>query len=98
MSELMKRVIRTVEAIPAGRAMTYGDVARLTGTGARAVGRMLHNSRDIPWWRVVGADGRPYPGATHEARARFLEESTPLIDSDDIRVDLERASWSPDDW
>lgn len=97
MSDLAERVVSTVAAIPGGRAMTYGDIARLTGTGARAVGRILHDGgHDIPWWRVVDADGRPYRGAAHDARAKFLEESTPLIDgTDDVRVDLVRASWSP---
>jgi len=99
MTELSERVLGVVRSIPAGRVMTYGDVARVTGTGARGVGRMLHGSgHDIPWWRVVSADGRPYPGAAGDAHDRFIAERTPLVDdSDDVRVDLERASWSPQD-
>lgn len=62
MSDLTERILDTVRAIPEGRVMTYGDIARVTGTAARAVGRVLHNSgHEIPWWRVVDADGRPYP-------------------------------------
>lgn len=99
MTELSDRVLAVVMAIPAGRVMTYGDVARHAGTGARVVGRMLHHiGHDIPWWRVVSADGRPYPGAAGDARARFIDEATPLLDDDrdDVRVDLHRASWSPE--
>lgn len=96
MSDVTDRVLSTVSSIPEGRVMTYGDVAHATGTGARAVGRILHNGgHDVAWWRVVRADGRPVAAAAQEARARYLEESTPLVDGNgDVRVDLARASWS----
>ncbi|GAB2848179.1 MGMT family protein [Microbacterium insulae] len=97
MSELTDRVVQIVQSIPAGRVMTYGAVAREARTGARAVARVLyHGGHEIPWWRVVSAEGRPYPGAVHDARARLREEATPLHeDTDDPRVDLERAAWNP---
>ena len=99
MTELSERVLEIVRSIPAGRVTTYGDVARATGTGARVVGRMLHGSwHDIPWWRVVSADGRPYPGAAGDAGDRFIAERTPLVDdTEDVRVDLQRASWTLQD-
>ncbi len=95
MTDLTERVLSTVSSIPPGHVMTYGDVAHATGTGARAVGRVLHNGgHDIPWWRVVAADGRPFRAAAEDARARFLEEGTPLLEAgSDVRVDLARASW-----
>ncbi|RZS66455.1 alkylated DNA nucleotide flippase Atl1 [Agromyces ramosus] len=100
MSNLTERILHTVRAIPEGRAMTYGDIARATGTGARAVGRILHNGgHEIPWWRVVDADGRPYPAAADAVRAKFHEESTPLLEdsTSSVRVDLAEASWTPRD-
>lgn len=99
MTEMTDRVVDLVLSIPAGRVMTYGDVAHAVGTGARAVGRILHDGgHDIPWWRVVDAEGRPYRGAAHEARARFIDESTALLDEGfEVRVDLARASWSTRD-
>jgi alkylated DNA nucleotide flippase Atl1 len=99
-SDPTERVLRTVRAIPEGRAMTYGDIARATGNGARAVGRILHNGgHEIPWWRVVDANGRPYRGAVDAVRAKFHEESTPLLDDSpgSVRVDLAEASWMPCD-
>jgi alkylated DNA nucleotide flippase Atl1 len=73
-SDLTERIIRTVESIPAGRVMTYGDIAQATGTGARAVGRILHNGgHDIPWWRVVdevGGASTTGSGATPAKRDR----------------------------
>src|SRR6188472_4077522 len=49
-----KRVVERVRAIPEGHVRTYGDI------GARAprlVGRILATTHDIPWHRVVRADG-----------------------------------------
>ncbi|HEX5880748.1 MAG TPA: MGMT family protein [Actinomycetota bacterium] len=51
---------------------------------------------DVPWWRVVHADGR-MKGATgaDEQRARLAEEGVPL--TRDGRVDWAQAGgpWSP---
>jgi methylated-DNA-protein-cysteine methyltransferase-like protein len=96
MSEITERVLSAVSAIPSGRVMTYGDVAEAAGTGARVVGRILHNDgHDVPWWRVVAADGRPFELAAPAARSMYIEESTPMLVRDgDVRVDLARASWS----
>jgi methylated-DNA-protein-cysteine methyltransferase related protein len=96
MNEVAERVLSTVFSIPSGQVMTYGDVAEAAGTGARAVGQILRNcGHDVPWWRVVDAMGRPVIGATQEALAHFLDESTPLLHrGDDVRVDLAQASWS----
>lgn len=97
MSELTDRVVQIVESIPTGHVMTYGAVAHEARTGARAVARVLHHGgHEIAWWRVVNAEGRPYPDAAHDAHARFLDEATPLHENtDDLRVDLERAAWNP---
>ncbi|MBU2666074.1 MGMT family protein [Actinoplanes bogorensis] len=96
MKDLTVRVHDVVRSIPAGRVMTYGDVAIVVGTGARAVGRVLHDGgHDIPWWRVVDAGGRPYQDAAGRARVKFIEESTALLDDgSDVRVDLARALWT----
>ncbi|MBT2502134.1 MGMT family protein [Curtobacterium sp. ISL-83] len=97
MDDLTEQVLGIVASIPAGRVMTYGGLAREVDTGARTVGRILHGGgHDIPWWRVVNADGRPYSGAADRARIKFLNESTPLLSDDpDVRVDLAQARWAP---
>jgi methylated-DNA-protein-cysteine methyltransferase related protein len=51
------RIWRVVRAIPRGRVMTYGEVARRAGLprGARTVGRaMAASAAALPWQRVVG--------------------------------------------
>lgn len=78
MSDAAGRVVGVVRSIPPGTVMTYGDVAREAGTVARVVGRILHRVEyELPWWRVVNIEGRPYPGAIRQALAEFEREGTP---------------------
>ena len=86
--------------VPPGRATTYGQLAEAlygVARGARGVGRAMGTCPgDVPWWRVVHADGtmKGTPGAA-EQRARLAEEGVPL--TADGRVDWRRAGgpWSP---
>jgi len=79
--------------------MTYGDVAAAIGSrAARAVGQTLaYYGSDLPWWRVIRADGRP--AVDHESRAleHFRAEGTPMkrLASGVVRVDLTAARWRP---
>ncbi|GHG55927.1 hypothetical protein GCM10010513_18410 [Streptomyces glebosus] len=87
-----ERVLAVAELIPAGRVMTYGDVAEWlrdeeppagfpeTGAGGpRQVGRVMAlYGGAVPWWRVVRADGRLLPGSELRALAHYREEGTPL--------------------
>ena len=56
------RVLSIVRRIPAGRVVTYGDVAEAAGhpRAARAVGNIMRQCslRDVPCHRVVAAAGR----------------------------------------
>src|SRR5262249_2467600 len=55
-----RAVYRVVRAIPRGRVMTYGQIAVVLGwpRAARAVGRAMRDCpHDIPWHRVVNAQG-----------------------------------------
>ncbi|ONI64186.1 hypothetical protein ALI44B_06390 [Leifsonia sp. ALI-44-B] len=79
----VEAVLSVVDDIPAGRVMSYGQVAATLGSrSARGVGRIMavHGS-DVAWWRVVQASG--FPPAGHEVRARehYAAEGTPLVDS-----------------
>jgi alkylated DNA nucleotide flippase Atl1 len=96
-----ERVLETVELIPEGRVMTYGDIAEyLEEMGPRQVGRVMTlYGGPVPWWRVVRADGRMLPGRERELLARYRSEGTPLRatpgarDGHGYRVDLRRARW-----
>jgi alkylated DNA nucleotide flippase Atl1 len=97
--DFVSRVLAVVEEIPAGKAMSYGDVAAAIGSrAARGVGQvMAYYGGDVPWWRVVRASG--HPALNHESRALeyYRAESTPLrwSASGVFRVDLAAARWSP---
>lgn len=59
------RVYAAVRAIPKGKVVTYGQIARMIGTrDARRIGHALHANRDpnTPCHRVVFADGSLAPG------------------------------------
>ena len=52
----VEQVLHAVECIPAGRVVSYGDVAELVGTSARRVGAIMASAGSgVPWWRVVSA-------------------------------------------
>ena len=68
-------VLARVRAIPPGSVATYGDVS----PGApRFAGTVLFGTteRDLPWWRVVRADGSLAKGARQKRRLR--EEGVPF--------------------
>lgn len=81
LSAFAGRVYREVKKIPAGKAATYGQIARLAGRpgAARAVGSLMRNcpsELECPCHRVVAGDGKLAPeGAFGEAGAqeRLLE-------------------------
>jgi alkylated DNA nucleotide flippase Atl1 len=99
--DFTEHVLRVVETIPAGRVMTYGDVAAVFGRyGARAVGMVMARSGPgVPWWRVVRAGGHPPSGLADRARRHYEAEGTPLVPTateEGYRIDLPRARWLPD--
>lgn len=89
-----EQVLRVVERIPPGRLMSYGDVAEYLGSGGpRQVGQvMARGTGDLPWWRVVRADGSPPPGLEAECLRRWRDEQVPMR-PDGGRADMRRARW-----
>lgn len=62
-SKTHQRIYETVSRIPAGKVMSYGQVAAVAGLPgqARLVGYALHNLPDdspVPWHRVLNARGK----------------------------------------
>jgi len=86
-------VLDFVDTIPPGRVATYGDVARALGLGSpRQVGQVLsRHGIEVPWWRVVMADGRPAPHHATEQLARLRAEG---VAANGRRVDLRSARWT----
>ena len=99
-------VLDIVNLIPPGKVLTYGDIAEvLEKGGPRQVGAVMsRGTADVPWWRVLRADGRPPQGLEAAAVEHYCAESTALRCSGrtgqgmppaQYRVDLARARGSP---
>lgn len=78
-------VLAAVREIPAGFVRTYGDVSPGSPRFAGAV-LFACDDPDLPWWRVVRADGSLAKGARQ--RRLLAAEGVPFRGD---RVDLEVA-------
>ena len=79
----LERVREVVRAVPPGRTTTYGEVAARAGRPGRArlVGRILaEDGHDVPWHRVLRADGTCAPQVAREQSARLRAEGVLLVD------------------
>lgn len=88
-------VREAVLAIPAGSVASYGDIGRRIGVGPRQVGRAMSLlDENVPWWRVVYADGTPASCHDGLAPELLVDEATPMRGK---RVDMQRARyrWTP---
>jgi len=83
--DFVEAVLDVVASIPAGRVMSYGQVAATIGSrSARGVGRvMAHHGSEVPWWRVVRAGGLPPSCHDAEALTHYLVEATPMTERAD---------------
>lgn len=75
--ETVERIRQVVAAIPPRHVLAYGDVAARAGLPGRArlVGRILaEDGHDLPWHRVLRADGTPAPHLAREQLARLRAE------------------------
>ena len=88
-------VYAVVRQIPPGTVASYGQIAWILGCPrcARQVGwAMRACPDDLPWQRVVKADGSIAGGGYAELRRALLEaEGVPFLP--DGRVDLKRCQW-----
>lgn len=91
----------TLAQVPAGKVVSYGQLAELAGLGraARWVGRTLSQlpgDTKLPWHRVLGAGGRlslPAGSASgDEQRARLCMEGISILNN---RIDIQRHGWRP---
>jgi alkylated DNA nucleotide flippase Atl1 len=81
--EFLERVREVVRAVPPGRTTTYGEVAARAGLPGRArlVGKILaEDGHDLPWHRVLRADGTCAPQIAREQSARLRAEGVLLVD------------------
>jgi methylated-DNA-protein-cysteine methyltransferase-like protein len=101
--QFKSRVLAVVAAIPKGRVTTYGTIARHLGIRARQVGFILatltvEESRRLPWFRVVAANGivsSTKVGAVGRRQiARLRAEGVAVTPRNKIE-DFDVIAWSP---
>ncbi len=88
-----------VRQVPRGRVATYGEIAEHAGFPGRArlVGYALHNTprgSDIPWHRIVNAQGNislPKTTGAYRRQRRLLEAEGVQFDGE--RIDLKKFRW-----
>lgn len=96
-----ERVYSLVRDIPAGKVMTYGQIAIVLGEGytARTVGYVMHgaDSESVPWQRVINSQGKCSTGRLTIPIGLQQE----LLKAEGIRFnaagkcDLSKVQWSP---
>ncbi|MGE3174694.1 MAG: MGMT family protein [Planctomycetota bacterium] len=95
------RVFALVRRVPAGRVVTYGDLAHALGRRgvARQVGWALASlpaGSDVPWWRVVAAAGRvPRAGTACARRHAVALRAEGVRVVRDRVVDFAARQWQP---
>jgi len=95
-----QRIYTIVQQIPPGQVATYGQVAALVGNcTARMVGyamAALDGNNDVPWQRVINAQGKISPRAdstsTEHQRQLLVEEG--IVFDPQGRINLRRYRWS----
>jgi methylated-DNA-protein-cysteine methyltransferase-like protein len=83
-TELQRAVVAAVAGLRPGELVTYGELAEELGRpgGGQAVANVLRAVPDLPWWRVLPADGRLY--RTH------APVQGPLLEAEGHHVDAHR--------
>jgi methylated-DNA-protein-cysteine methyltransferase-like protein len=95
----VRNVWQVVESIPRGHVLTYGEVARLAGMSgaARRVSQAMRRApkgRQLPWHRVINAQGRiafPPDSSGYRRQKELLQEEGVLFQGD--RIDLQRFGY-----
>ena len=98
-----ERVYQIVRRIPAGRVMTYGQIADLLGEGytARTVGFVMHAADElVPWHRVINAQGACSTGRVllPSNKQQLMLEAEGVVFNARGRCDLSRYRWTPEEF
>lgn len=102
MAEFKQTVYDLVEAIPPGRAMTYGQIATLCGhpRAARQVGQIAHwGPQELPWHRVVNKAGRlagAFSNGGRVGQSRLLEGEGVVVNAD-FCIAIGELLWWPNE-
>ncbi len=101
-SDKTKRIWKTVQAVPAGKVASYGQIADLAGLPGRArlVGKSLGlspPSMQLPWYRILRSNGQlafEKGSAQAEKQKGLLQQEGVVVFNN--RVKLKHFGWQPD--
>ena len=94
-------VYAIVRQIPAGKVMTYGQLAIVLGEGytARTVGYVMHGSDEgVPWQRVINSQGKCSTGRLTiplNLQQELLEAEGVVFNASG-KCDLREFQWFPE--
>ncbi len=89
-STLYKSIYEIAAQVPYGKVVSYGQIARMVGTGARQVGYAMAALKsgshpDIPWQRVINSQGKVSVHGDGIGNAMQLE----LLKGEGVKFDSE---------
>lgn len=94
--EMRLRMEQVIRAIPRGKVLTYGGVAKAAGYPGRSrmAAHILHRGFGLPWQRVLGAGGEIKLRGDSGAEQRFRLEGEG-VRFRGHRVDMKSCEWKP---
>lgn len=100
MTPFTQEVIALIRSIPAGKVMSYGQIAAVCGNprGARQVARLLHSMTmkyDLPWHRVVNKEGHIAVKEEKQRIQRHYLEAEGIRFNDNNSIDMEIYRYQP---
>ena len=99
MNEFTNQVISTIEQIPFGKVMSYGQIAKYSGNpwGARQVVRILNSMSTkyhLPWHRVINSKGEiSLPGEGGSLQKSLLTSEGIIFRND--KIDMSTYQYIP---
>ncbi len=98
----LEKIWRTLQQVPYGRVVTYGQLADLAGQPGRArlaarALKLAPAERRLPWYRVIGAGGRitiPKHSPGYRRQIEHLRSEGVTVNQG--RVKMSEYQWQPD--
>jgi len=96
---LYSAIYSLVGKIPPGYVTTYGQIAKAVGCTARTVGfamAALPVGSDVPWQRVINAQGKISPRQDGEGNVlqRDLLQAEGLYFNQKGKINMEKHNWN----
>lgn len=99
---LYENIYQWVRQVPEGKVVTYGQVAKAVGgCSARMVGYAMSalkdgRAPDVPWQRVVNAQGRVSMFGIGSAIQKTMLADEGIEFTEQDQIDLEKYRWEGD--